>query len=85
MWGRSLIVVGIPFAVLLLLIALAFAASPLFAVILAALVLVAVAVGYALKRGSQRVSKPGEPDGSGRPSGAPVAGEGSGSTLAPSE
>jgi hypothetical protein len=83
MWGRSVTLVGLPFALILVLIAIAFGASALFAVLLAGAILLVVAVVYAARRGHERVSKPGEPGGPGRPSGAPVAGEGSGSTLAP--
>jgi hypothetical protein len=86
MWGSSFTLIGLPLALILLLIALAFGtAAPVFAVLIAAAILLVVAVVYAARRGQWRVSKPGEPGGPGRPSGAPVAGEGSGSPLAPSE
>jgi hypothetical protein len=84
MWGRSLILIGLPVMAVFVLLAIALGGSGLFAVLLAAAILLVVAVVFAARRGEQRVSKPGEPDGRGRPSGAPVAGEGSGSTLAPS-
>jgi hypothetical protein len=85
MWGRSLGLVALPFALLLLLIAIAFGTSALlFSVLIAAGIVLGIAIVYGVRRGRQRTSHPGEPGGPGRPSGAPVAGEGSGSPLAPS-
>jgi hypothetical protein len=79
-----MILIGLPVLVVLVLLGIALGGSGLFAVLLAAAILMVVAIVFAARRGEQRVSKPGEPGGAGRPSGAPVAGEGSGSTLAPS-
>lgn len=79
MWGRFFGIVARPTAILLVLIAIAFGTSPLFAVIIAAVIGAIMLIVYGIGQGRARVSKPGEPGGPGRPSGAPVSGEGSGS------
>jgi hypothetical protein len=82
MFGRFFGVAGLPVGILLLLIALAFGTTgAVFAVIIAAVIGMVLLAGYVMLRGDQSVTKPGEPGGRGRPSGAPVAGEGSGSPL----
>ena len=82
MFGTFFGVVGLPIGILLLLMALAFGTTGVvFAAIIAGVAGIVLLAGYAMQRGDARVSKPGEPGGPGRPSGAPVAGEGSGSPL----
>jgi hypothetical protein len=82
MFGRFFGAVGLPVGILFLLIALAFGTTGVvFGALLAAVIGVVLLIGYAVMRGEPRASKPGEPGGSGRPSGAPASGEGSGSPL----
>jgi hypothetical protein len=82
MWGSFFGVLLLPLAILLLLIAIAFGTTALlFPALIAGVIGVIMLIAYGAKRGDARVSHPGEPGGAGRPSGAPVAGEGSGSPL----
>ena len=82
MFGRFFGVLGIPLLVLFGLMAVAFGtAGPVFAVIIAAIGGVILLGIYGMRRGQAQVTTRGEPGGAGRPSGAPVAGEGSGSPL----
>jgi hypothetical protein len=85
MFGRFFGVIGLPLVILLLLMAVAFGtAGPFFALVIAGIAGVVMLVAYGIRRGNAQVSTPGEPGGAGRPSGAPVAGEGSGSPLSAS-
>jgi hypothetical protein len=82
MWGSFFALLLLPLALVLLLIGIAFGTSALlFPVLIAGVIGVIMLIAYGAKRGDSRVSHPGEPGGPGRPSGAPVAGEGSGSPL----
>jgi hypothetical protein len=82
MFGRFFGAIAVPLGILLLLMAIAFGtASPLFAALLAAIIGVIMLVVYGIRRGQAQVTTSGEPGGHGRPSGAPVSGEGSGSPL----
>jgi hypothetical protein len=82
MFGRFFGLIALPFGILLLLMAIAFGtAGPFFGALLAAIIGVILLVAYWIRRGQAQVSTPGEPGGRGRPSGAPVSGEGSGSPL----
>jgi hypothetical protein len=82
MWGAFFGVLLLPLALVLLVIAIAFGTSALlFPVLIAGVIGVIMLIAYGARRGEARVSHPGEPGGPDRPSGAPVAGEGSGSPL----
>jgi hypothetical protein len=82
MFGRFFGVIALPLGIVLLLMALAFGtAGPFFATLLAAVIGIGLLVIYGIRRGQAQVTTPGEPGGRGRPSGAPVSGEGSGSPL----
>jgi uncharacterized membrane protein len=82
MWGRLFGLVLMPIAIVLLLIAIAFGTSALlFPVIIAAVIGVVMLIVYGMRRGEARVDGGRLSGGTGRQSGAPVAGEGSGSPL----
>jgi hypothetical protein len=82
MWGSFFGLLLLPLALLLLLMAIAFGtAALLFPAVIGAVIGVIMLFVYGARRGDARVSHPGEPGGADRPSGAPVAGEGSGSPL----
>jgi hypothetical protein len=82
MYGRFFGVIALPLGIALLLMAIAFGtAGPFFGALLAAIVGILLLVVYGIRRGQAQVSTLGEPGGRGRPSGAPVSGEGSGSPL----
>ena len=82
MWGRLFGVILFPIAIVLLLIAIAFGTSALlFPVIIAAVIGLGMMIFYGLRRGDARVDGSRLSGGTGRQSGAPVAGEGSGSPL----
>jgi hypothetical protein len=82
MFGRFFGVIALPLGIVLVLMAIAFGtAGPFFAALLAAIIGILLLVIYGMRRGQAQVSTRGEPGGPGRPSGAPVSGEGSGSPL----
>lgn len=82
MWGRAVGVILLPLGLLLLLMGIAFGtAALLFPALIALVIGLAMAIAYGAVRGQSRVDGSRLAGGSGRQSGAPVAGEGSGSPL----